>query len=109
MRRYKVRTMRAAAGMYLTAAAVTAASVLGAGAAVAAPAAALAPLRAMERAAAPASASAPLRKREITTPASHRIAGIRQEMDQAVAWGEVTREQADRFVAQLESRILDAG
>ncbi|KAD4060265.1 hypothetical protein GD627_04225 [Arthrobacter yangruifuii] len=34
-----------------------------------------------------------------------RLAGIRTDLDNAVAWGSVTRTQADRFYAQLEGRI----
>ncbi len=34
-----------------------------------------------------------------------RLAGIRTDLDNAVAWGSVTRTQADRFYAQLEWRI----
>jgi hypothetical protein len=37
---------------------------------------------------------------------SGRIAGIRQEMQQAVSLGLVTQAQAERFTAQLTGRIL---
>ncbi|MCQ1999530.1 hypothetical protein [Arthrobacter zhaoxinii] len=34
-----------------------------------------------------------------------RLAGIRTDLGNAVAWGSVTQAQADRFYAQLEGRI----
>ncbi|MCQ1994667.1 hypothetical protein [Arthrobacter sp. zg-Y1171] len=34
-----------------------------------------------------------------------RLAGIRADLGNAVAWGSVTQAQADRFYAQLEDRI----
>lgn len=34
-----------------------------------------------------------------------RLLGIREDLSNAVAWGSVTQEQADRFYAQMQSRI----
>lgn len=116
--RYVVRSMKMAAGPFLAAAAVGVLGVLGAapvqaavpqvvGAHVQLSAAAAGTLVRRgydvldEQAGQAASADrADARKR------SGRIAGIRQEMQQAVSMGLVTQEQADRFTAQLTGRIL---
>lgn len=37
--------------------------------------------------------------------AERRLLGIREDLSNAVAWGSVTQEQADRFYAQMQSRI----
>ena len=34
-----------------------------------------------------------------------RLLGIREDLANAVAWGSVTQQQADRFYAQMQSRI----
>lgn len=47
-----------------------------------------------------------LTQRKLTSEQEERISGVRQDMDVAVWLGQVTREQADRFTAQLEDRII---
>jgi hypothetical protein len=37
--------------------------------------------------------------------AEGRLLGIRQDLANAVAWGSVTQQQADRFYAQMQSRV----
>ena len=39
------------------------------------------------------------------TSAEARLQGIREDLANAVAWGSVTQQQADRFYAQMQSRI----
>ncbi|MHA7173230.1 hypothetical protein [Arthrobacter monumenti] len=53
-------------------------------------------------------AVAPLltQRKELTSEQEERISGVRQDLDVAVWLGQVTREQADRFAAQLEDRII---
>ncbi|MCC3300293.1 hypothetical protein [Arthrobacter sp. zg-Y895] len=90
-----VRIRAVAAGSFLAAA-----SAAGLGAIGAAPArAALVPppvLSALECAAQAAG---------IDCGSQQRLAGIRADLGNAVAWGSVTQAQADRFYAQLEDRI----
>jgi hypothetical protein len=116
-RRYLVRSIRAAAGSFLTAAAVAAFGVLGTSPATAAVPA----LEAMHSEVSAAGAATYIRResdllerRQLEAKpgegrdqpsGSERLDGIRAEMDQAVAWGMVTAAQAEHFVAQLESRI----
>ena len=116
-RRYLVRSMRAAAGSFLAAAAVTAFGVLGASPATAAVPA----FEAMHSEVSAAGVATYVRRESDLLerrkfeakfgeePAqlsrSERLDGVRAEMDQAVAWGMVTSAQAEHFVAQLESRI----
>jgi hypothetical protein len=116
-RRYLVRSMRAAAGSFLAAAAVTAFGVLGASPATAAVPA----FEAMHSEVSAAGVATYVRREsdllerqkfeeksgeEPAQPSrNERLDGVRAEMDQAVAWGMVTSAQAEHFVAQLESRI----
>jgi len=116
--RYVVRSMKIAAGSFLAAAAVGVLGVLGTAPAQAAlpqPAGAYAQLSAdaagtlldggsgtPDGQEVPAGSGDLAEARERTG----RIAGIRQEMQQAVSLGLVTQEQADRFTAQLAGRIL---
>lgn len=116
-RRYLVRSIRAAAGSFLTAAAVTAFGVLGSSPATAAVPA----FEAMHSEVAAAGIATYVRREADLTQrrqpeaqgagqpggpsASQRLDGVRAEMDQAVAWGMVTPAQAEHFVAQIESRI----
>ena len=116
-RRYLVRTIRAAAGSFLAAAAVTAFGVLGSS-----PATAAVPAFETVHSEAAAAGAASYVRRELNLlerrqpeargaeepgepSASHRLDGVRAEMEQAVAWGMVTPAQAKHFVAQIESRI----
>ncbi|NOJ61713.1 hypothetical protein [Arthrobacter sp. 260] len=85
--RYQVRVRHAVAGTFL--AASSAVSITG--------------LSAMPTVAAGASSSV-----EATYEASasaERLAGVRSEMDNAVALGLVTTSQADAFYAQIERRV----
>jgi hypothetical protein len=42
----------------------------------------------------------------VQTPgAEERLAGVRRDLANAVAWGSVTTDQAERFYAQISSRI----
>ena len=41
----------------------------------------------------------------VRSTAEGRLLGIREDLSNAVAWGSVTQEQADRFYAQMQSRI----
>jgi len=116
-RRYLVRSMRAAAGSFLAAAAVAAFGVLGASPATAAVPA----FEAMHSEVSAAGVATYVRREsdllerqkfeeksgeEPAQPSrNERLDGVRAEMDQAVAWGMVTSAQAEHFVAQLESRI----
>jgi hypothetical protein len=116
--RYIVRSMKMAAGSFLAAAAVGVLGVLGT-----APAQAALPQAVGTHVQVSAAAArtlvrggndAPDDQAGQAEPAdlaevrerSGRIAGIRQEMQQAVSMGLVTQEQADRFTAQLAGRIL---
>ncbi|EMY35773.1 hypothetical protein D477_002506 [Arthrobacter crystallopoietes BAB-32] len=114
-RRYFVRSMRIAAGSFLAAAAVTTMGALGSASAVAA-------VPAFESVHTKVSAAGAalyvrresellerqlLRQRGDERERTDRVAGIRAEMDQAVDWGLVTPAQAERFAAQLESRIMN--
>lgn len=116
-RRYLVRSIRAAAGPFLTAAAVTAFGVLGSS-----PATAAVPAFETVHSEVAAAGAASYVRRESNLlerrqpgargaaqtgepSAGQRLEGVRAEMDQAVAWGMVTPAQARHFVAQVESRI----
>ncbi|MHA7277849.1 hypothetical protein [Arthrobacter sp. HLT1-21] len=85
--RYQVRVRHAVAGTFL--AASSAVSIAG--------------LSAM-----PAVASGPSSMVEVTyeRPGSaERLAGVRSELDDAVAFGSVTASQADAFYTQIERRV----
>ncbi|MBE0011722.1 hypothetical protein [Arthrobacter sp. AET 35A] len=85
--RYQVRVRHAVAGTFL--AASSAVSITG--------------LSAIPAVAAGASSSV-----EVTYEASasaERLAGVRSELDHAVALGSVTTAQADAFYAQIERRV----
>ncbi|MCG2621507.1 hypothetical protein LVY72_06195 [Arthrobacter sp. I2-34] len=115
--RYVVRSMKVAAGSLLAAAAVSVLGVLGT-----APAQAAVPQTFGAHAQLSAAAAGTLARRGIDAPEvqagllrsepdaarerAGRIAGIRQEMQQAVSLGLVTQAQADRFTAQLAARIM---
>ncbi|NMR29535.1 hypothetical protein [Crystallibacter degradans] len=115
--RYLVRSMRVAAGSFLTAATVATLTVIGSGPA----AASSSTLNAVHTHLAVTGAGT-LVRRESDLLEKHlaqarftgdprqsereeRLAGLRAEMDQAVAWGMVTQAQADGFISQLSSRI----
>ncbi|MFD1214009.1 hypothetical protein ACFQ36_18395 [Arthrobacter sp. GCM10027362] len=112
--RYIVRSVKVAAGSFLTAA-VGVMGMLGAAPAQAAAASGIAVHTHVSAAAAgtlvrrdsealePQASAAQLQGR---SEARERIAGIRGEMQQAVSLGLVTQEQADRFTNQLAGRIL---
>ncbi|NKX53501.1 hypothetical protein [Arthrobacter mobilis] len=116
--RYIVRSMKAAAGSFLTAAAVGVLGMLGATPAQAAVLdviAAHAPLTAAgagtlvrREGEAPEQQAAPARSagQGAVRERLGRIAGIRAEMQQAVSLGLVSQEQADRFTQQLAGRIM---
>jgi hypothetical protein len=99
------RLRTAAAGSVLAAVSIT-----GVGAAAAAPASAaelrsfLAPLE-RPGGAAGAAVSDTDSDADRRTSAEGRLLGIRQDLANAVAWGSVTQQQADRFYAQMQSRI----
>ncbi|PVE14713.1 hypothetical protein [Arthrobacter sp. Bz4] len=85
--RYQVRVRHAVAGTFL--AASSAVSITG--------------LSAMPAAAANMSSSV-----QVSYPvsaSSERLAGVRSELDHAVALGSVTADQADAFYAQIERRV----
>lgn len=91
--RYQVRVRHAVAGTFL--AASSAVSIAG--------------LSAMPAVAAGASSSVEVSYEAVeisTSPASaERLAGVRSELDHAVALGSVTTAQADAFYAQIERRV----
>ncbi|AUI49773.1 hypothetical protein [Arthrobacter crystallopoietes] len=115
--RYLVRSMRVAAGSFLTAATVATLTVIGSGPAAASSSTA----NAVHSHLAVAGTGTFIRRESdlpVKQPAEARItggrqdaeresrlAGLRAEMDQAVAWGMVTQRQADGFITQLASRI----
>ena len=85
--RYQVRVRHAVAGTFL--AASSAVSIAG--------------LSAM-----PAVAAGPSSTVEVTyetSASAERLAGVRSELDDAVALGSVTAGQADAFYAQIERRV----
>lgn len=115
--RYLVRSMRVAAGSFLTAATVATLTVVGSG-----PAAASSSMgNAVHSHLAVAGTGTFIRRESDLlekqlkesrlsggrqeSERESRLAGLRTEMDQAVAWGMVTQRQADGFIAQLASRI----
>jgi hypothetical protein len=116
-RRYLVRSMRVAAGSFLTAATVATLTVIGSGPA----AASSSTVNAVHSHLAVAGTGTFIRResdllekqladarltggRQLAER-EERLAGLRAEMDQAVAWGMVTQSQADGFISQLASRI----
>jgi hypothetical protein len=115
--RYLVRSMRVAAGSFLTAATVATLTVVGSGPA----AASSSTVNAVHSHLAVAGTGTFIRResdlleKQLTesrlsggrqeSERESRLAGLRAEMDQAVAWGMVTQRQADGFIAQLASRI----
>ncbi|HEX2247847.1 MAG TPA: hypothetical protein VHH13_09890 [Arthrobacter sp.] len=116
-RRYLVRSMRVAAGSFLTAAAVATLTVIGSGPA----AAGSSTVNAVHSHLAVAGAGTLVRRESDLleqqfsqvrfadsrqqSEREERLAGLRAELDQAVAWGMVTQSQADGFISQLASRI----
>jgi hypothetical protein len=115
--RYLVRSMRVAAGSFLTAATVATLTVIGSGPA----AASSSTVNAVHSHLAVAGTGTFIRResdlleKQLTesrlsggrqdAERESRLAGLRAEMDQAVAWGMVTQRQADGFITQLASRI----
>ncbi len=95
--------MRAAAGTFLAAATLAGTTAIGSlpanAAKTAAPAIQTNVVRTM--------AAVPLlpQRKALSSDQKNRIDGVRQDMETAVSLGSVTREQADRFTAQLEHRI----
>lgn len=103
-RKYFIRSMRAAAGTFLATATMAGSVAMGSSPATAAKTASPVFHHDIVRTV----AVAPLmsQRKQLTSEQEDRISGVRQDMDVAVWLGEVTREQADRFAAQLEDRIL---
>lgn len=115
--RYLVRSMRVAAGSFLTAATVATLTVIGSGPAEASSST----VNAVHSHLAVAGTGTFVRREsdllekrladarfaggQQESKREQRLAGLRAEMDQAVAWGMVTQRQAEGFIAQLASRI----
>ena len=93
----RIRTV--AAGSVLAAVSAAGLGVIGAAPARAAVCPVMSPVSSQSLCGAPAEAGVDRGTRE-------RLAGIRTDLGNAVAWGSVTQAQADRFYAQLEGRIL---
>lgn len=97
--------MRVAAGTFLAAATLAGASAVGSvpanAAKTASPAIQSHVIRTM--------AAVPLlpQRKTLSAGQQERIDGVRQDMEIAVSLGSVTREQADRFVSQVEQRITN--
>ncbi|GAB3517632.1 hypothetical protein GCM10027402_01330 [Arthrobacter monumenti] len=96
--------MRAAAGTFLATATMAGSVAMGSGPAAAAKTAA--PVFQQDILRTVAVAPLLTQRKELTSEQEERISGVRQDLDVAVWLGQVTREQADRFAAQLEDRII---
>ncbi|MCC9173407.1 hypothetical protein [Arthrobacter sp. zg-Y179] len=92
-----VRIRTAAAGSFLAAASAAGLGVIGAAPARAAVCPVSSPVSSAVDSAAQAAG--------VDRGREERLAGIRTDLGNAVAWGSVSQAQADRFYAQLEDRI----
>lgn len=102
-RKYFVRTVKAAAGTCLAAATMTGTASTGAApASAAAPGSPVLNINMVRTVAAVPLVS---ERKSLPPNKEDRVGSVRQDMDLAVRLGEVTREQADRFTAQIEDHI----